>query len=401
MEVYMNKKTLKDIDVKNKKVLVRCDFNVPLDKSGNITDDIRITSSLPTIKYLLNNGASLILMSHLGRPDGEAKKEYSLLPVAKRLEKLLDKKIIFEDCDIVVDDKVKADALKLQSGEVMILQNTRYRKEETKNGDALSKDLAGLADIYVNDAFGTAHRAHSSNAGVCKYLPSAVGFLVEKEIAVMGNALENPKRPLTAILGGAKVADKIAVIENFINIADNIIIGGGMMYTFLKAQGYNVGKSLLEEDKIDLAKGIIQKSKDKNINLYLPIDVVVAKEFKNDTEFYTVDSDSIPDDFMGLDIGEKTIEKFCEVISISKTIIWNGPLGVFEMDNFAKGTNSIAEFIANNKEAISIVGGGDSAAAVEKVGLADKITHISTGGGASLEFLEGKVLPGIDAVDNK
>jgi phosphoglycerate kinase len=401
MEVYMNKKTLKDIDVKNKKVLVRCDFNVPLDKSGNITDDIRITSSLPTIKYLLNNGASLILMSHLGRPDGEPKKEYSLLPVAKRLEKLLDKKIIFEDCDIVVDDKVKADALKLQSGEVMILQNTRYRKEETKNGDALSKDLAGLADIYVNDAFGTAHRAHSSNAGVCKYLPSAVGFLVEKEIAVMGNALENPKRPLTAILGGAKVADKIAVIENFINIADNIIIGGGMMYTFLKAQGYNVGKSLLEEDKIDLAKGIIQKSKDKNINLYLPIDVVVAKEFKNDTEFYTVDSDSIPDDFMGLDIGEKTIEKFCEVISISKTIIWNGPLGVFEMDNFAKGTNSIAEFIANNKEAISIVGGGDSAAAVEKVGLADKITHISTGGGASLEFLEGKVLPGIDAVDNK
>jgi phosphoglycerate kinase len=401
MEVYMNKKTLKDIDVKNKKVLVRCDFNVPLDKSGNITDDIRITSSLPTIKYLLNNGASLILMSHLGRPDGEPKKEYSLLPVAKRLEKLLDKKIIFEDCDIVVDDKVKADALKLQSGEVMILQNTRYRKEETKNGDALSKDLAGLADIYVNDAFGTAHRAHSSNAGVCKYLPSAVGFLVEKEIAVMGNALENPKRPLTAILGGAKVADKIAVIENFLNIADNIIIGGGMMYTFLKAQGYNVGKSLLEEDKIDLAKGIIQKSKDKNINLYLPIDVVVAKEFKNDTEFYTVDSDSIPDDFMGLDIGEKTIEKFCEVISISKTIIWNGPLGVFEMDNFAKGTNSIAEFIANNKEAISIVGGGDSAAAVEKVGLADKITHISTGGGASLEFLEGKVLPGIDAVDNK
>ncbi|MBP1925527.1 phosphoglycerate kinase [Sedimentibacter acidaminivorans] len=397
----MNKKTLKDIDVKNKKVLVRCDFNVPLDKSGNITDDIRITSSLPTIKYLLNNGASLILMSHLGRPDGEPKKEYSLLPVAKRLEKLLDKKIIFEDCDIVVDDKVKADALKLQSGEVMILQNTRYRKEETKNGDALSKDLAGLADIYVNDAFGTAHRAHSSNAGVCKYLPSAVGFLVEKEIAVMGNALENPKRPLTAILGGAKVADKIAVIENFLNIADNIIIGGGMMYTFLKAQGYNVGKSLLEEDKIDLAKGIIQKSKDKNINLYLPIDVVVAKEFKNDTEFYTVDSDSIPDDFMGLDIGEKTIEKFCEVISISKTIIWNGPLGVFEMDNFAKGTNSIAEFIANNKEAISIVGGGDSAAAVEKVGLADKITHISTGGGASLEFLEGKVLPGIDAVDNK
>jgi phosphoglycerate kinase len=401
MEVYMNKKTLKDIDVKNKKVLVRCDFNVPLDKSGNITDDIRITSSLPTIEYLLDNGASLILMSHLGRPDGEPKKEYSLLPVAKRLGKLLDKKIIFEDCDIVVDDKVKADASTLSKGEVMLLQNTRYRKEETKNGDALSKDLAGLADLYVNDAFGTAHRAHSSNAGVCKYLPSAVGFLVEKEIDVMGNALENPKRPLTAILGGAKVADKIAVIENFLNIADNIIIGGGMMYTFLKAQGYNVGKSLLEEDKIDLAKEIIQKSKEKNINLYLPIDVVVAKEFKNDTEFYIVDSDSIPDDFMGLDIGKKTIEKFCEVINLSNTIIWNGPLGVFEMDNFAKGTNTIAECIANSKEAISIIGGGDSAAAIEKAGLADKITHISTGGGASLELLEGKVLPGIDAVDNK
>ncbi len=397
----MNKKTLKDIDVKNKKVLVRCDFNVPLDKSGNITDDIRITSSLPTIEYLLDNGASLILMSHLGRPDGEPKKEYSLLPVAKRLGKLLDKKIIFEDCDIVVDDKVKFDASNLSKGEVMLLQNTRYRKEETKNGDALSKDLAGLADLYVNDAFGTAHRAHSSNAGVCKYLPSAVGFLVEKEIDVMGTALENPKRPLTAILGGAKVADKIAVIENFLNIADNIIIGGGMMYTFLKSQGYNVGKSLLEEDKIDLAKEIIQKSKEKNINLYLPIDVVVAKEFKNDTEFYSVNSDSIPDDFMGLDIGEKTIEKFCEVINLSNTIIWNGPLGVFEMDNFAKGTNTIAECIANNKGAISIIGGGDSAAAIEKTGLADKITHISTGGGASLELLEGKVLPGIDAVDNK
>jgi len=397
----MNKKTLKDIDVKNKKVLVRCDFNVPLDKSGNITDDIRITSSLPTIKYLLNNGASLILMSHLGRPDGEPKKEYSLLPIATRLEKLLDKNIIFEDCDIVVDEKVKQDASKLLPGEIMLLQNTRYRKEETKNGDNLSKDLAALADIYVNDAFGTAHRAHSSNVGVCKYLPSAVGFLVEKEIAVMGNALENPKRPFTAILGGAKVADKIAVIENFLNIADNIIIGGGMMYTFLKAQGYNVGKSLLEEDKIDLAKSIIKKAQEKKINLYLPIDVVVAKEFKNDTEFYTVEDNNIPDDFMGLDIGDKTIEKFCDVINASKTIIWNGPLGVFEMDNFAKGTNTIAACIANNKEVISIVGGGDSAAAVEKAGLADKITHISTGGGASLEFLEGKILPGIDAVDNK
>jgi phosphoglycerate kinase len=397
----MNKKTLKDIDVKDKKVLVRCDFNVPLDKSGNITDDIRITSSLPTINYLLDNGAALILISHLGRPDGEPKKEYSLLPVAKRLEELLGKKIIFEDSDIVVDDKVKEASSKLLSGDIMLLQNTRYRKEETKNGDELASDLASLADVFVNDAFGTSHRAHSSNVGVCKYLPSAVGFLVGKEIDIMGNALANPKRPFTAILGGAKVADKIGVIENLLGIADNIIIGGGMMYTFLKAQGYNVGKSLLEEDKVDLAKEIIKKAIEKNIKLILPIDVVVAKEFKNDTEFYSVDSNNIPDAFMGLDIGDKTIEKFCDVIKSSKTIVWNGPLGVFEMDNFAKGTNTIAKAIANNKEAVSIIGGGDSSAAVEKAGLADQITHISTGGGASLEFLEGKVLPGIDAVDDK
>ena len=397
----MNKKTLKDINVKNKKVLVRCDFNVPLDKSGNITDDIRITSSLPTINYLLDNGASLILMSHLGRPDGEPNPKYSLEVVAKRLSELLNKNVIFENCDTVVDDKVKDDASKLMPGDVMLLQNTRYKKEETKNGDEFAKNLASLGDIFVNDAFGTAHRAHSSNAGVCKYLPSAVGFLVEKEIEVMGNALENPKRPLTAILGGAKVSDKIAVIENLLNIADNIIIGGGMMYTFLKAQGYNVGTSLLEEDKIDLAKELIEKAKAKKVNLYLPVDTVVAKEFKNDTEFYTVDIDKIPDGFMGLDIGEKTIESFSNVIKNSKTIIWNGPLGVFEMDNFAKGTNTIAQKIAENKEAVSIIGGGDSAAAVEKIGLADEITHISTGGGASLEFLEGKILPGIDAVDNK
>lgn len=397
----MNKKTLKDIDVKNKKVLVRCDFNVPLDKSGNITDDIRITSSLPTINYLLENGASLILMSHLGRPDGEPNPKYSLLPVAERLSNLLNIKVIFEDCDTVVDEKVKEDASKLLPGDVMLLQNTRFKKEETKNGDELAKKLASLADLFVNDAFGTAHRAHSSNVGVCKYLPSAVGFLVEKEIEIMGNALENPKRPLTAILGGAKVSDKIAVIENLLNIADNIIIGGGMMFTFIKAQGYNVGTSILEEDKIDLAKELIKKAKEKNVSLYLPTDTVVAKEFKNDTEFYTTDIDKIPNGFMGLDIGEKTIECFSNVINNSKTIIWNGPLGVFEMDNFAKGTNIIARSIADNKGAVSIIGGGDSAAAVEKIGLADKITHISTGGGASLEFLEGKVLPGIEAVDNK
>lgn len=397
----MNKKTLKDINFNSKKVLVRCDFNVPLDENKNITDDIRITSSLPTINYLLDNGAAVILISHLGRPKGEANQKYTLLPVAKRLSELLGKEVIFEDSDRVVDDNVRTSASALKPGDVMLLQNTRYRKEEEKNGDEFAKDLASLADIYVNDAFGTAHRAHASNAGVCKYLPSAVGFLVEKEIDVMGNALENPKRPLTAILGGAKVSDKIAVIDNLLNIADNILIGGGMAYTFFKSMGYSIGTSLLEEDKVELAKELLEKAKNKNVNLLLPIDTVVAKEFKNDAEYFTVDSDKIPEDFMGLDVGDETIEAFSKVIKESKTIIWNGPLGVFEMENFAKGTNSIAKYIAENKDAVSIIGGGDSAAAVEKAGLAQEITHISTGGGASLEFLEGKVLPGIEAVDNK
>ncbi|MEL7604571.1 Phosphoglycerate kinase [bioreactor metagenome] len=397
----MNKKTLKDIDVQGKKVLVRCDFNVPLDKEGNITDDIRITSSMPTIDYLLENNAAVILMSHLGRPKGQPSKEFSLLPVAKRLSEILGKNVLFEDCDTVVDDRVKEDAKKLQPGDVMLLQNTRFRKEEEKNAGDLARDLASLGDMFVNDAFGTAHRAHSSNVGICGYLPSAVGILVEREIDIMGSALENPKRPLTAILGGAKVSDKIAVIENLLNIADNILIGGGMMYTFLKAEGFNTGSSLLEEDKVDLAKELIKKAKEKNVRLILPKDTVVAKEFKNDTEFFQTDSDKIPNDFMGLDIGEKTIADFENIIKQSRTIIWNGPLGVFEMENFAKGTNSIAKAIAQNKEAVSIIGGGDSAAAVEKIGLADKITHISTGGGASLEFLEGKILPGIDAVNDK
>jgi len=397
----MNKKTLKDIDIKNKRVLVRCDFNVPLDENKNITDDIRITSSLPTINFLLDNGASVILMSHLGRPKGEADQKYSLLPVAKRLSELLGKHVMFEECDRVVDNNVKSDASSLRPGDVMLLQNTRFRKEEEKNGEEFAKDLASLGDLYVNDAFGTAHRAHASNAGVCQYLPSAGGFLVEKEIEVMGNALENPKRPLTAILGGAKVSDKIAVIENLLNIADNILVGGGMAYTFLKSMGCSVGTSLLEEERVNFAKELIEKAKIKNVKLILPVDTVAAKEFKNDTEFFTVDSHKIPEGFMGLDIGEKTIEEFSKIIKESKTIIWNGPLGVFEMDNFAKGTNSIAKCIADNKEAVSIIGGGDSAAAVEKAGLTDKITHISTGGGASLEFLEGKTLPGIEAVDNK
>lgn len=397
----MNKKTLHDYDYKNKKVLVRCDFNVPVDKENNITDDIRITSSLPTINYLLEKGASLILLSHFGRPEGEPNKKYSLQVVANRLSELLGKKVIFEDCDTVVDEEVKKAAHNLKPGDVMLLQNTRFRKEETKNKDEFAKDLAELGDIFVNDAFGTAHRAHASNVGVCKHLPSAVGMLVEKEIKIMGDALEKPQRPLTAILGGAKVSDKIAVIENLLNIADNIIIGGGMMYTFLKASGSSTGKSLLEEEKVEFAKELIQKAKSKNVKLALPIDTVVAKEFKNDTEYYTVDVDRIPEDFMGLDIGEKSIQLFKDIIKESKTIIWNGPLGVFEMDNFARGTNEIAKFIAGNKNAISIIGGGDSAAAVEKIGLAEEITHISTGGGASLEFLEGKILPGIECIDNK
>jgi phosphoglycerate kinase len=397
----MNKKTLKDIDVQGKKVLVRCDFNVPLDKEGNITDDIRITSSMPTINYLLKNGAAVILMSHLGRPKGQPSMEFSLLPVAKRLSEILGNNVLFEDCDTVVDDKVKEDAQNLKPGDVMLLQNTRFRKEEEKNAGDFAHDLASLGDVFVNDAFGTAHRAHSSNVGICAYLPSAVGILVEREIDIMGSALENPKRPLTAILGGAKVSDKIAVIENLLHIADNILIGGGMMYTFLKAEGFNTGSSLLEEDKVELAKELIKKAKEKNVHLILPKDTVVAKEFKNDTEFYPTDSDKIPDGFMGLDIGEKTILDFENIINESRTIIWNGPLGVFEMENFAKGTVSVAKAIATNTEAVSIIGGGDSAAAVEQFGLADKITHISTGGGASLEFLEGKILPGIDAVDNK
>ncbi|NLK65108.1 MAG: phosphoglycerate kinase [Tissierellia bacterium] len=392
------KKTIKDLNLKNKKVLVRCDFNVPLDKEGNITDDIRIVSSLPTINYLLDNGAAVILLSHLGRPDGEANRKYSLLPVAKRLSTLLGRDVCFEDSDTVVDDTVKSNAAKLKSGDIMLLQNTRFRKEETKNAGTFAEELASLGDLFVNDAFGTAHRAHSSNVGICEFLPSALGLLVEKEVEIMGKALKEPKRPFTAILGGAKVSDKIAVIENLLNIADNVLIGGGMMYTFLKAKGYNTGSSLLEEDKVEMASSIIEKASEK---IQLPVDTVVAKEFKNDTDFFTTDADKIPDEYMGLDIGEKTVDMFINVINNSKTIIWNGPLGVFEMDNFAIGTNKIAKAIADNKDAISIIGGGDSAAAVEKIGLAENITHISTGGGASLEFLEGKILPGIDAVDDK
>lgn len=398
----MNKKVITDLEVRSKRVIVRVDFNVPMSKTeeGKITDNARIVAALPTIKYLIENNARIILLSHLGRPKGEAKKEFSLAPVAKELSKLLNKDVKFLQSNLVVDDNVKDEVLKLKDGEVALLENTRFRNEETKNIDDFSKELAELGELYINDAFGTSHRAHCSNVGLCKFLPSAVGFLVEKEISIMGKALSNPERPFVAILGGAKVSDKITVIENLIEKVDSIIIGGGMAFTFLKSLGYSVGKSLLEDDKVDFAKELIEKAKSKNVKILLPIDVVVSKEFSNDSEFKIVNIDSIGDDYMGLDIGKKTVKLFSDEINNAKTVVWNGPMGVFEMSNFAKGTFEIAKAIAES-EAISIIGGGDSASAAEKSGYKDKITHISTGGGASLEFLEGKILPGIDSIDNK
>ncbi|MEB3058007.1 phosphoglycerate kinase [Parvimonas sp. D9] len=398
----MNKKVITDLEVRSKRVIVRVDFNVPMSKTeeGKITDNARIVAALPTIKYLIENNARIILLSHLGRPKGEAKKEFSLAPVAKELSKLLNKDVKFLQSNLVVDDNVKDEVLKLKDGEVALLENTRFRNEETKNIDDFSKELAELGELYINDAFGTSHRAHCSNVGLCKFLPSAVGFLVEKEISIMGKALSNPERPFVAILGGAKVSDKITVIENLIEKVDSIIIGGGMAFTFLKSLGYSVGKSLLEDDKVDFAKELIEKAKSKNVKILLPIDVVVSKEFSNDSEFKIVNIDSIGDDYMGLDIGEKTVKLFSDEINNAKTVVWNGPMGVFEMSNFAKGTFEIAKAIAES-EAISIIGGGDSASAAEKSGYKDKITHISTGGGASLEFLEGKILPGIESIDNK
>lgn len=396
----LNKKSVEDLQVSGKRVIVRCDFNVPMDESRNITDDRRITSALPTIKYLIENNAKVILMSHLGRPKGEPNPKYSLEPVATRLSKLLGKQVTFAKDDSVVSENVKKIVDNMNTGDVILLENTRYRKEEEKNGDEFAKELASLGDLYVNDAFGTSHRSHASNVGVSKYLPSSVGFLVKKEIDVMGKALEKPERPFVAILGGAKVSDKIGVIENLLDKVDTILIGGGMAYTFLKAKGYNIGTSLLEEDKIDLAKGLMKRAEEKGVKLLLSVDVVVGKEFKNDTEFKTVKADNIPDDMMGLDIGEETIKLFSEEIKNAKTVVWNGPMGVFEMENFKKGTNAIAKALADSG-AITIVGGGDSASAVEKAGYGSVITHISTGGGASLEFLEGKELPGIAAIDNK
>jgi len=393
------KKELKHCDFQGKRVLIRCDFNVPLDEEGNITNDIRIKEALPTIHTILDQGGSVILMSHLGRPKGEPNTKYSLEPVAKRLANLLSKEVVFADEDEVVNERVVESANRMIPGEVMLLQNTRFRKEETENGEAFARSLASLGDIFINDAFGTTHRSHASNVGVAKFLPSAAGLLIGKELEAIGSALTNPKRPLTAILGGAKVSDKIGVIENLLNIADNLLIGGGMAYTFLKAKGYPVGKSLLEIDKVALAEALMKKAEETGTNLLLPLDFKATKEFLDTDDFKVVDYDKIPEDCMGLDIGDKTITLFGAAIEDSGTIIWNGPMGVFEFDNFCQGTNEIAQKIADSG-AISIIGGGDSAAAVEKAGLSQKMTHISTGGGASLEFMEGKILPGIEAIED-
>ncbi|WP_352418005.1 phosphoglycerate kinase [Proteiniborus sp.] len=398
--MMLNKKSIKDLSLSGKRVLVRCDFNVPMNDKGEITDDRRIRSALPTIDYIIKNGGKAIVMSHFGRPKGEPNSKYSLEPIAKRLSELLNKEVIFAKDDTVVGEKTKEIVYNMKDSEVVLLENTRFRKEEEKNGEEFAKQLASLGELFVNDAFGTAHRAHASNVGVSNYLPSASGYLVKKEIEVMGKAMSSPERPFVAILGGAKVSDKINVIENFLDKVDSLLIGGGMAYTFLKAQGLEIGKSLVEEDKLELAKELIQKAKNKKVNLILPLDVVVAKEFNNDSEFRTVNIEDIPQDMMGLDIGEKTIKAFSEIIKEAKTILWNGPMGVFEMSNFAKGTNSIAKAMSESK-GVTIVGGGDSAAAVEQAGLDEKMTHVSTGGGASLEFFEGKVLPGIAAIDDK
>ena len=394
----MNKKTVKDIDLKNKKVLVRCDFNVPMDENKNITDNRRIVAALPTIKYLLEQNCKVVLCSHLGRPKGEFKPEFSLKPVAKELSKLLGQEVIMAKDVIGEDAKTKAQNLK--NGEVLLLENVRFHREETDNDPEFAKKLASFGEIFVNDAFGTAHRAHASTEGVTKYLPAVSGFLIEKELKFLGEALENPERPFVAILGGSKVSDKIGVIENLLEKVDTLIIGGGMAYTFFKAQGYNVGNSLCEEDKCELALEIMKKAKEKGVKFLLPIDNKVGKEFKPDTESKTVKSTEIPDGWEGLDIGEETIKLYKEELQNAKTIVWNGPLGVFEFDQFAVGTNEIARALGDIS-AIKIIGGGDSAAAVEKAGLAEKMTHISTGGGASLEFLEGKKLPGIEALMDK
>lgn len=392
-----NKLTVEDVDVKGKKVLVRCDFNVPLNDKQEITDENRIVGALPTIKYLIDNGAKVILCSHMGKPKGKPVPELSLAPVAKRLSEKLGKEVVFAADDNVVGENAKKAVSEMKEGDVVLLENTRYRAEETKNEEAFSKELASLADLFVNDAFGTAHRAHCSNVGVTAFLkPAVAGYLIEKEIQFLGNAVNSPVRPLVAILGGSKVSSKISVIENLLKKVDKLIIGGGMAYTFMAAMGKTTGTSLLEPDYIDYAKKMLDEAGDK---LILPVDTVIAEKFDNDAPSKVVEGD-IPEGWMGLDIGPKTIELYKEALKDAKTVVWNGPMGVFEFDTFATGTREVAKAVAESGS-ISIIGGGDSAAAVEQLGFADKITHISTGGGASLEFLEGKVLPGIACLNDK
>lgn len=395
----MSKKTIKDIDLKGKRVFVRCDFNVPMDENQNITDNRRIVAALPTIKYLIEQGCKIVLSSHLGRPKGEFKKEFSLAPVAKELSKQLGQEVLMAE-DVVGESAQKL-AENLQPGQVMLLENVRFHKEETDNDPEFAKKLASFGDIFVNDAFGTAHRAHSSTAGIAEYLPAVSGFLIEKELKFLGSALENPERPFVAILGGKKVSDKIGVINSLLEKVDTLMIGGAMAYTFFKAQGYNVGNSICELDKLDLAKELMEKAEKKGVKLMLPIDTKLGKEFDPNTETKTVSWTEIPDGWEGFDIGEKTIELYKNELKNAKTVIWNGPVGLFEFDTFAIGTNEIAKTLSEMTDCTTIIGGGDSAAAVEKAGLAEKFTHISTGGGASLEFLEGKKLPGIECLMNK
>ncbi len=394
----MNKKTVRDIDVRGKKVLVRCDFNVPQDENGAITDNRRIVAALPTINYLLENNAKVILCSHLGRPKGEVNPKYSLRPVADELAKLLGKEVKL--AGDVVGDSARSLTANMQEGEIVLLENVRYEAGEEKNDEELSKAFASLAEVYVNDAFGTAHRAHSSTTGVASYLPAVSGFLIEKELEFLGSSLENPERPFVSILGGAKVSDKIGVIEKLLDKVDTLIIGGGMAFTFLKSQGHKIGKSICEDDKLDLAKELLEKAKSKGVKLLLPIDTHVSTDYSNDADDKWVESQDIPDGWEGLDIGPETIKLFEEALQGAKTVVWNGPLGVCEFSKFKTGTYEIAKILAN-LDATTIIGGGDSAAAIEKMGLSDKMTHISTGGGASLEFLEGKKLPGIEALQDK
>nr|WP_330369461.1 phosphoglycerate kinase [Clostridioides mangenotii] len=397
----MNKKNIEDIEVSGKKVLVRCDFNVPL-KDGQITDDNRLRGAMPTIENLVSRDAKVILCSHLGKPKGEAKKELSLAPVAKKLSEMLSKEVVFAADDNVVGENAKAAVDQMKDGDIVLIENTRYRAEETKNLENFSKELASLAEIYVNDAFGTAHRAHCSTVGAGEFLEErACGYLIQKELKFLGDSVANPVKPFTAILGGAKVSDKLAVINNLLDKVDNLIIGGGMAYTFLKAQGYEVGTSLLEEDKIEYAKEMIAKAKEKGVNLLLPTDVVMAEKFAEDAKPIVTEDANIKDGYMGLDIGPKSVDIFVDAINKSKTVVWNGPMGVFEFANFATGTLEVAKAMANLKDATTIIGGGDSAAAVNLLGFGDKMTHVSTGGGASLEFLEGKDLPGIVSLDDK